>query len=192
MHSARWDHDLDLDGRRVAVIGTGASSIQLVPGSVDRDHVDLETSPIGRVVEDGLITADGRLVEADVLVLGTGFRSTEFLAPMQVTGRRGATLDDAWREGAEAHLGMAVPGFPNLFLLYGPNTNLGHNSIIFMIEPSGSTCGAPWTIWCTRPAWTSRCAPRSPAGTTPACRTRSAGRSGTPGATVGTSTPAVG
>ena len=246
MHSARWDHDLDLDGRRVAVIGTGASAIQLVPGIVDRvahmtvfqrsapwilpkgdrpyrplerqvldrvpgaqrlvrewifwtnelrvlafnkqdsllgrasellcrrhianqvrdpqlrqvvtpdhpigckrvlvsndwypaldrDHVDVVTDGIGRVVEEGIITEDGRLVEADVLVFGTGFHSTDFLAPMQVTGRDGRELHEVWDEGggAEAYLGMAVPGFPNLFLLYGPNTNLGHNSIIFMIE----------------------------------------------------------
>lgn len=245
VHSARWDHDLDLDGARVAVVGTGASAIQLVPGIVDRvdhltvfqrsapwvlpkgdrpygplerrvldrvpgarrlnrewifwtnelrifafntqgsllgraverlclrhlrrqvpdpdlrarlvpdypigckrvlvsndwypalsrPHVDVETTPIGRVVEEGIITTDGRLVEADALVLGTGFHSTDFLAPMQVTGRDGRDLHaDAWADGAEAYLGMTVPGFPNLFLLYGPNTNLGHNSIVFMLE----------------------------------------------------------
>jgi cation diffusion facilitator CzcD-associated flavoprotein CzcO len=244
MHSARWDHDLDLDGRRVAVVGTGASAIQFVPGIVDRvghltvfqrsapwvlpkgdrpyrpwerrvlsrvpgarrltrewifwtnelrvlafnspsswlgraserlghwhlqrqvqdpalreavepdhpigckrvlvsndwypaldrDHVDVETTPVGRVVEEGVITEDGRLVEADVLVLGTGFHATEFLVPMQVTGRDGRDLHEQWGDAARAHLGMTVPGFPNLFLLYGPNTNLGHNSIIFMIE----------------------------------------------------------
>ncbi len=244
MHSARWDHDLELDGRRVAVIGTGASSIQLVPGIVDRvsamtvfqrsapwilpkgdrpyrplerlafhrvpgarrlhrewifwtnelrvfafnsqdswlgraserlarwhidrqvddpelretlvpdypigckrvlvsndwypaldrGHVEVETAGIGRVVEEGIITEDGRLVEADVLLFGTGFRSTEFLAPMHITGRDGVTLDEAWSDGAQAYLGMTVPSFPNMFLLYGPNTNLGHNSIIFMIE----------------------------------------------------------
>ncbi len=103
--------------------------------ALDRDHVAVETSGIGRVVEEGIITSDGRLVEADVLLFGTGFHSTEFLAPMQVTGRDGRELqDDAWAEGAEAYLGITVPDFPNLFLLYGPNTNLGHNSIIFMIE----------------------------------------------------------
>ena len=245
MHSARWDDDVELQGRRVAVIGTGASAIQFVPGIVDRvarmtvfqrsapwilpkgdrpyrqwertvldrvpgarlltrewifwtnelrifafnkqgsllgrasellgrlhiarqvadaelrevvtpddpigckrvlvsndwypaldrEHVEVETGGIGRVVEEGIITRDGRLVEADVILFGTGFRSTEFLAPMQVTGRHGRDLqEDAWADGAEAYLGITVPDFPNLFLLYGPNTNLGHNSIVFMIE----------------------------------------------------------
>jgi len=102
--------------------------------ALDRDHVAVEGSGIGRVVEEGIITEDGRLVEADVLLLGTGFHSTEFLAPMQITGRGGQDLNEAWADGAEAYLGMTVPDFPNLFLLYGPNTNLGHNSIIVMIE----------------------------------------------------------
>lgn len=244
VHSARWDHDLDLEGARVAVVGTGASAIQFVPGIVDRvahltvfqrsapwilpkgerpyrpwertllqrapgarrlnrawifwtnelrvlafnrqdsllgrasetlcrrhiesqiadpelraavvpdypigckrvlvsndwypaldrDHVDLDTTDIGRVVPEGIITAEGRLVTADVLLLGTGFRSTEFLAPMRIVGRGAAELDTVWDDGAEAHLGITVPRFPNLFVLYGPNTNLGHNSIVYMIE----------------------------------------------------------
>jgi cation diffusion facilitator CzcD-associated flavoprotein CzcO len=67
-------------------------------------------------------------------VLGTGFATTEFLVPMRVTGRGGRDLHEQWAGGAHAYLGTAVPGFPNLFLLYGPNTNLGHNSILFMIE----------------------------------------------------------
>jgi len=69
-----------------------------------------------------------------VIIFGTGFAATDFLVPMTVTGRDGRNLHEEWREGAEAHLGMTVNGFPNLFMLYGPNTNLGHNSIIFMIE----------------------------------------------------------
>jgi cation diffusion facilitator CzcD-associated flavoprotein CzcO len=68
-----------------------------------------------------------------VLVLGTGFTATDLLVPMEVEGPDG-TLADAWGQGAQAYLGCAVAGFPNLFLLYGPNTNLGHNSIILMLE----------------------------------------------------------
>lgn len=70
----------------------------------------------------------------DTIVLGTGFTATDFLAPMRITGRGGRELNEAWRDGAEAHLGITVAGFPNLFMLYGPNTNLGHSSIVFMLE----------------------------------------------------------
>jgi cation diffusion facilitator CzcD-associated flavoprotein CzcO len=242
-HSARWDHDYPLEGRNVAVIGTGASAIQFVPEivpkvkslilfqrsaawvlpkpdrpfrkweqtlfqkipawdrlyrfliywknesralaftrfnsllntfawqakrfarsqvrnrqkrrdlipdyqigckrilisndwyrAVDQDHVDLVTADIERVVRDGVVTADGALHKADTLILGTGFAASEFLAPMTVTGRGGKSLNQAWRNGAEAYKGITVNGFPNFFMLYGPNTNLAHNSIVFMLE----------------------------------------------------------
>jgi len=99
-----------------------------------RPDVSVECSHIARVVPDGVVTEDGRHHPLDVLVFATGFRTTEFLAPLRVRGRDGTELSETWREGAQAHLGVALPGFPNLFLLYGPNTNLGHNSILFMIE----------------------------------------------------------
>jgi cation diffusion facilitator CzcD-associated flavoprotein CzcO len=242
-HSARWDHDHDLTGERVAVVGTGASAIQfvppvaeqarqtfvfqrtpnwlvpkedaafspatkaafrLVPGldrlyrsflwarqelswlnfagnkqvvglfekltgdhlrdqvpddslrqrstpgypigckrvlissdwypTLQRDDVELVEDPIVRVEADAVVTADGTRREVDAIVFGTGFRTTEFLVPMEVLGRDGTSIHDAWKGGARAHLGVTVPGFPNLFLLYGPNTNLAHNSIILMIE----------------------------------------------------------
>ncbi len=99
-----------------------------------RDNVSVVTSPVERVTSDAIITADGARHAADALIFATGFETTSFLAPMQIIGRDGTTLAEAWRGGAEAHRGIAVAGFPNLFLLYGPNTNLGHNSILFMIE----------------------------------------------------------
>jgi cation diffusion facilitator CzcD-associated flavoprotein CzcO len=239
-HSAEWRHDVDLTGRRVAVVGTGASAIQFVPGIVDRvaaltvfqrsapyvipkpdteydgdvdrrvrreqrllhrlaesfnrvlsgeapwtrqylallrlvwrahlrravpdralrrklvpdhplgckrvlfsadwypalarDHVDVVTQAVTAVEAHGVRTADGRLHAADVLVWGTGFAATEFLAGIEVTGRGGADLHEAWADGARAHLGLTVPGFPNLFCVYGPNTNLGGNSVIGMME----------------------------------------------------------
>ena len=242
-HSARWNHDLDLRGRRVAVIGNGASAVQFVPriapvvdrmllfqrsanwilprrnreyrpwekslfrrvpltlrlyrqmlflrreatflgflqGSwlgrqiekagrrflhrhvaepklqealkprdpagckrlllsddyyqaVTRLNVDVVTAPIRQVTSDGIVTEDGVRHDVDTLVFATGFQATSFLAPMRIEGLDGRVLNDAWREGAEAYLGVGVAGFPNLFLLYGPNTNLGHNSIIVMIE----------------------------------------------------------
>jgi cation diffusion facilitator CzcD-associated flavoprotein CzcO len=69
-----------------------------------------------------------------VLIYGTGFQTLDFLAPMSVTGLGGRELEQEWSAGAEAYLGITVSGFPNFFLLYGPNTNLGGNSIIYMLE----------------------------------------------------------
>lgn len=242
-HSAQWRHDLDLTGKRVAVIGTGASAIQFVPaiapqvGSMtlfqrsapyvipkaDRAYTRLERAlaarwplwqkltrggiysvyesrvlgftalqlilklytrkalsfmrkhiqdpalrqkltpdyPIGckrvlisndylpalaqdnvavvdtgisRITPAGIETRDGTRHPADVIIYGTGFQATDFLSPMAITGRDGQDLNQAWRDGAEAYLGITVHGFPNLFMLYGPNTNLGHSSIVYMLE----------------------------------------------------------
>ena len=242
-HSARWDHDCDLSGKSVAVIGTGASAIQFVPQiaaavnslelfqrsgawvlpkkdrrfrafekslfgrfpifqklyrsliywqnegravafskmqfllplyalrsrfflsrkvnnaqkrkqlqpdykigckrvlisndwfhAVNREQVRIVTTQIERIVKDGIVTRDGQHHPVDAIIYGTGFAATEFLAPMKITGLKGLDLNVAWRNGAEAHLGICVSGFPNLFMLYGPNTNLGHNSVIHMIE----------------------------------------------------------
>ncbi|WP_024874213.1 flavin-containing monooxygenase [Saccharomonospora piscinae] len=242
-HSARWDHGVNLSGRRVAVIGTGASAVQFVPHlrrvaasltvfqrtapyvlpkrdrvysatrlrwlrrwpllqRLDRlgfwlytefaqqclarwrffaplftvqarrhlrrqvpdpalrsalrpDHalgckrvlfsndyypalsgssVDVVTSEVVAVTPDGVRTADGRHHDADVLVYGTGFTATDILAPITVRGLGGRTLAEAWRDGARAHLGITVPGFPNLFVMYGPNTNLGGGSVVHMLE----------------------------------------------------------
>ena len=242
-HSARWDHAVDLRGKRVAVIGTGASAIQFVPeiareaaqvtvfqrsaawilpkpdapygprahalfsrfplwhrlarlgwtaffetgalgltrlralaapfplvhrallrrqvadpdlrGRLEPDYpvgckrilfssdwfrtmalprVRLTGEKITEVTPTGVHTADGTHHEADVIVFGTGFRTQDFLAPMRVVGREGRELSEQWRDGARAHLGVTVPGFPNLFLLYGPNTNVGSGSIVHMLE----------------------------------------------------------
>ncbi len=99
-----------------------------------RPSVSLITDPIERITPTGIETRGGVQHEADVIIYGTGFAATAFLAPMAIRGRGGLELNAAWREGAEAWLGMTVPGFPNFFMLYGPNTNLGHNSIIYMLE----------------------------------------------------------
>ena len=253
-HSSRWDHGVDLEGKRIAVIGSAASAVQLVPeiardaarvsvfqrtpnwilpmgnrthteseidrwtkhpwlarlhrwwiylsfearwplfkgnrtmqkmaqqfaernleeivrnpdlrraltpdyplGSrrllasdhflpaLTRENVDLITENIDHIDADGIVTADGKKILADILVLATGFRSTEFLAPMEIIGRDGKSLENSWRDGAEAYLGLTVPGFPNFFMMYGPNTNLGHNSIIFMIE-----CQTAYIMDCLR------------------------------------------
>jgi cation diffusion facilitator CzcD-associated flavoprotein CzcO len=242
-HSARWRHDVELQGRRVACIGSGASAVQIVPGvapvvdrlsvfqrsasyvmprkdraysgeerrafamdiealraareavylehesrhdlarlgsasaatllsrarghldaqvadpalrqnlwpdyplgckrvllsddfypAMTRPNVELVTERILAIEPTGVRTGDGRFREMDVIIYATGFESTSFLGPMEVTGRGGASLRRQWRDGASAYLGMVVPGFPNFFLLYGPNTNLVHNSIIAMLE----------------------------------------------------------
>jgi cation diffusion facilitator CzcD-associated flavoprotein CzcO len=262
-HSGRWNHDISLAGRRVAVVGTGASAIQFVPevakiaAHVDvyqrsapyvlpkadrpyraaevavfhrlpvvrkadrlriflygelltsgfvlspkllagpmqlwrrhlraqitdpqlrakcipdyvmgckrvvfsddwypalaQPHVDLVTQPIGRITQDGVVTADGTTRRAEVIIYGTGFRAVDFLTPMRVTGLDGWRLADAWRDGAQAYLGITVTGFPNFFLLYGPNTNLGGNSILYMLEGQiGYVLGAIRALRARQLAW---------------------------------------
>ena len=102
--------------------------------ALNRENVEVVLGGIDRVTENAIVTKDGRTIPADVIVLATGFQSTSFLAPMTINGVGGRSLNDEWHGAARAYLGIAVAGFPNLFLMYGPNTNLGHNSIIFMIE----------------------------------------------------------
>jgi cation diffusion facilitator CzcD-associated flavoprotein CzcO len=113
--------------------------------SLRRDNVEIVTSPIERIAADGVVTKDGRTRAADTLIFATGFETTSFLAPLEIEGLGGRKLREEWRTGAEAYLGVAVSGFPNLFLLYGPNTNLGHNSILFMIE-----CQVNYIVRCLR------------------------------------------
>jgi cation diffusion facilitator CzcD-associated flavoprotein CzcO len=241
-HSARWDHSMDLAGKRVAVIGTGASAIQFVPAiaplvghltlfqrsapylipkldrryrdwhrgmfhrlpavqaaarlgfwifyetvttaveifqpiiapfrlsfrvqrriqvrdpatraalepdypmgckrvlvssnfypALNRPNVELVAKPVVEITKTGVRTADG-VWDADVIIFGTGFAASDFLAPMLIRGLGGTQLHEVWRHGACAYLGITVPGFPNLFLLYGPNTNLGTSSILHMLE----------------------------------------------------------
>ncbi len=98
-----------------------------------RPDVSVVSGALEAVEPDAVVVA-GQRHRVDALIFGTGFESTGFLMPMKVTGRHGVDLHESWSGGAEAHLGITVSGFPNLFLLYGPNTNLGHNSIVFMLE----------------------------------------------------------
>ncbi len=87
---------------------------------------------IERIDATGIVTADGVHRDVDTIVVATGFETTRYLATVDVTGRGGRRLSDAWADGAQAYLGITTAGFPNLFMLYGPNTNNG--SILFMIE----------------------------------------------------------
>ncbi len=102
--------------------------------TLQRDNVELVTEGIQAVTENGLITADGKERAVDAIIFGTGFVTTEYLQPMKIYGRGGKELTEQWQAGAESYLGISVAGFPNYFLLLGPNTGLGHNSVIFMIE----------------------------------------------------------
>jgi cyclohexanone monooxygenase len=98
----------------------------------NRPNVELVTEPIERITPRGVVTNDGKLREIDVLVLATGYAAYKFLSVIEVSGRGGLRLADAWKDGAIAYRGITTAGFPNLFMLYGPNTNNG--SILFMIE----------------------------------------------------------
>jgi cation diffusion facilitator CzcD-associated flavoprotein CzcO len=99
-----------------------------------RPNVELVTDAITAVEPSGIRTADGRLHEVDTIVFGTGFRVTNYMASMEVIGRGGRELNAVWRSELPSYLGINVSGFPNLFLLVGPNTGLSNNSIIFMLE----------------------------------------------------------
>jgi 4-hydroxyacetophenone monooxygenase len=92
-----------------------------------RPNVDLVTDPIERITPDAVVTADGRQRPADILIVSTGYRMTEMTASLNVTGSAGRRLADVWGDDdATAHLGITVPGFPNLFIMQGPSTGLGH------------------------------------------------------------------
>ncbi len=129
----------DLLAQVVPDYPVGAKRVVLDNGiwakTLKRPDVELVSTAIDRIEPRGVLGADGRLHEADVIVYGTGFRASEFLMPMQVTGRGGVDLHDAWDGDARAYNGVCVPGFPNLFCVYGPNTNIVINgSIIYFSE----------------------------------------------------------
>ena len=103
--------------------------------SFNRENVKLEVGAVREVTPTGLVTVDGREVKCDVIAWCTGFEVAAPLAKLKVLGRGGRDLaHDAWKNGVEAYRGTTVPGFPNLFMLVGPNTGLGHNSMVYMIE----------------------------------------------------------
>jgi len=94
----------------------------------------LITDRIERITPDSIVTADGREWPVDVIVLATGFEATEYLKGMDIVGVGGRRLHDDWSEVAHAYMGLTVSGYPNFFMLYGPNTNQGGNSIIVILE----------------------------------------------------------
>ena len=102
--------------------------------SFERENVELVTQPIDRIEREGIVTKDGVRHDVDAIVLATGFAVGLAAAPFPVTGRGGRLLDDAWRGGAVAYKGMTVSGFPNWFILMGPNTGPGHTSVLVYTE----------------------------------------------------------
>lgn len=97
-------------------------------------NVELVTSPISGLNADGVVTEDGVARPVDLIIYGTGFETSAMHSAVAFHGENGLSLQDAWKDGAEAYRGVCAHGFPNFFMLYGPNTNLGSNSIIFMVE----------------------------------------------------------
>lgn len=102
--------------------------------TLTQPHVQVVTSPARALRARSLVTEDGTEYEVDVVVCATGYAAADYLGEIDVVGENGTSLHDTWSEGASAYLGMAVPGFPNFFMLYGPNTNIGSNSVIFILE----------------------------------------------------------
>ena len=138
-----------------------------------RDNVTLVTDEIREITPTGIVTVDGTEYDVDVIVYGTGFQASNFLTPMQVIGRGGVDLHEQWDGDARAYLGITIPGFPNFFCLYGPNTNIVVNgSIIYFSE-----CGVRYILGCLelllRTATTRRstcartCTTSSTSGSTP-------------------------
>jgi len=98
------------------------------------DHVNLTTSPIEQLTQHGIQTKDQTEYSFDLIIFSTGFKTNPFLKGLNIIGKAGITIQAAWKGGPKNYLGMTVDGFPNMFQMYGPNTNLGHNSIIIMSE----------------------------------------------------------
>lgn len=102
--------------------------------ALTRPNVEVVTSPARALRTRSLVTEDGTEREVELVVCATGYAAADYLAELDVSGEQGLTLREVWQDGAHAYLGMAVPGFPNFFMLYGPNTNVGSNSVIFILE----------------------------------------------------------
>jgi len=122
-----------------------------------RNNVELETQPINYMTASGIKSDSEKNREHDIVIYATGFKATDFLMPIQIQGTDDRNLHKQWqRSGAEAYLGMTMPGMPNFFMLYGPNTNLGHNSIIFMLE-----CQFKYVLGCLKRLRTTAYSPLS-------------------------------
>lgn len=102
--------------------------------ALNRSNVEVVTESIREITEQGIVTADGKERKVDAIILATGFHAADGVVPFAIKGSNGLDLNEAWKNGAEAYLGTSISGFPNLFLIVGPNTGLGHSSMLLMIE----------------------------------------------------------
>jgi len=102
--------------------------------ALSRPNVTLVTDGIAEVREHSIITWDGTERTVDAIIYGTGFRYPSVLTPLRIVGRNNIDLNEAWANGAQAYLGVTVAGYPNFFMLVGPNSGVGHTSTVFMIE----------------------------------------------------------
>lgn len=136
-HLARQVPDHELRARLTPDYHMGCKRILISDDyypAISQPNVDLVTSPIVQVRPHSILTADGTERETDTLIFGTGFDVTADAAASTTRGRSGLLLSDAWSDRMSAYKGTTVPGFPNLFLIVGPNSGLGHTSIVFVIE----------------------------------------------------------
>lgn len=99
-----------------------------------KENVDVNIEGVSHLVEDGIVTSLGNKVPLDVIIYATGFHSHPFFKNIDITGLNGTTIRETWKKSTETYLGITTAGFPNLFMMYGPNTNLGHSSVILMFE----------------------------------------------------------
>ncbi len=144
------DGDQDLLAKSIPQYPPGAKRILFDNGNwiraLKRDNVQVVTDPIAEITETGVVTESGARYDADVLIYGTGFQASRFLWPMKITGRGGLDLQQHWDGDPRAYLGITIPGFPNLFCCYGPNTNIVVNgSIVFFSE-----CEVRYILGCIR------------------------------------------
>jgi cation diffusion facilitator CzcD-associated flavoprotein CzcO len=102
--------------------------------ALGKPNVELVTTGIQEIRKNSIVDADGVEREVDAIVFGTGFKVTDMPVAQKVRGRDGRTLDELWQGSPRAHLGLTIAGYPNFFLLLGPNTGLGHSSMVYMIE----------------------------------------------------------
>ncbi|MCA6334191.1 MAG: NAD(P)/FAD-dependent oxidoreductase [Phenylobacterium sp.] len=148
--AAQAPHRPDLVEKVVPTYPVGGKRSLLDNGvwmaALQRDNVSLVTDAISEITETGIVTADGTARDFDVIIYGTGFHASKFLEPMKIRGRGGADLHATWDGDPRAYLGMTTPGFPNLFMIYGPNTNIVVNgSIIFFSE-----CSVRYIVGCLK------------------------------------------
>lgn len=136
-HMAKAINDPELRAKLTPDYPIGAKRILMADDyyeAVQADNVYLDTDGIECFTETGIQGADGVHREFDVVIYSTGFKTNPFLSPIEFIGQKNTPLTSHWSNGAHAYLGVSTAGFPNLHMMYGPNTNLGHNSIIIMIE----------------------------------------------------------